>query len=96
MVAALIGGVIGAAAIGAFARATLRQSARNGRILSPFQQLIAGDTSSMGATGGSGTGDMPGNWVVGGFQQKMDKNEASAILGLKCACSLSFQSDDQL
>jgi DnaJ family protein C protein 19 len=29
-------------------------------------------------------------WVKGGFKAKMDRNEAIAILGLKCVCSISF------
>lgn len=29
-------------------------------------------------------------WVKGGFKAKMDRNEAIAILGLRCVCSISL------
>jgi uncharacterized membrane protein YgdD (TMEM256/DUF423 family) len=31
-------------------------------------------------------------WVKGGFKAKMDRKEALAILGLKCACAPTFRS----
>jgi len=77
--ATAIVGLIGAAVVGTFVRTSLRQAARNGKVLSPFQQMIAGRTPGGSTAGGS----LGGHWDIGGFQGKMDKKEASQILGLK-------------
>jgi len=78
--ATIIAGTIAAGAAGVFLRTSLRQAARNGKVLSPIQQLIAGTS---GGSGASTASDMTGNWMIGGFQGKMDKKEAGQILGLK-------------
>lgn len=86
--------LIGAGAVlaaGLAARFGLRSAARNGARLSPMMQAIAGTGS--GAAGGSasataakyGKAANGQEWIVGGFQQKMDKREASHILGLRWA-----------
>ena len=81
--ATLIVGAIGALAAGTFVRTSLRQAARNGTILSPWRQMIAGRV----ANGGGGQGPLSGHWDIGGFQGKMDKREAGQILGLKSVVS---------
>ena len=78
---------LGAAAVlgsGLALRAGLRSAARNGARLSPVMQAIAGQagapSSSTSKLGKAANGQ---EWIMGGFQQKMDKREASDILGLK-------------
>jgi hypothetical protein len=72
------------AATGAFAAGTLglryslRAAARNGARLNPFLAAIAGQNPT-------GTEE----WAKGGFQAKMDRAEATQILGLRCV-SLPF------
>lgn len=82
--------LVGAAAVlaaGTAARFSLRSAARNGARLSPMMQAIAGNTSGIpaGGTGSSKLGKAPNGqeWIVGGFQQKMDRKEAVTILGLR-------------
>ena len=79
--ASLIVGGIFAASAAVFLRTSLRQAAQNGRVLGPIASRLAGVPSS-GSLGGSAS-DISGNWTLGGFQAKMDKNEAAQILGLK-------------
>ncbi|KAL7008467.1 mitochondrial import inner membrane translocase subunit TIM14 [Cystobasidiomycetes sp. EMM_F5] len=75
--------------VGVAARASLRTAARNGARLSPLMQSIAGNVS--GSSGGAGVagssrlGKAPNGqeWIVGGFQAKMDRKEAATILGLR-------------
>lgn len=74
MATLIVGGLLAAAAGGA-ARAHFRSAAASGKVLSPLQAMIAGQSSSASKLGGQ--------WVVGGFQAKMDKREAGQILGLK-------------
>jgi hypothetical protein len=64
-----------------FVRGSLKQAAQNGRVLGPLAARFAG----LPAGPAGATGQLSGNWTVGGFQQKMDKSEATQILGLKCA-----------
>lgn len=56
---------------GTAARMGLRSMARNGTRLPPFLSAVAGQTSAADT------------WAKGGFQGKMDRKEASEILGLK-------------
>ena len=72
--------------VGVAARASLRTAARNGAKLSPLMQTLAGTTSSSSSLGGSSRLGKAANgqeWIVGGFQQKMDRREAATILGLR-------------
>jgi len=91
--ASLIVGTIGAGLVGVFVRTSLRQAAKNGKILSPFQAMIAGKVT---AGGGSAGGPSSGIWEIGGFQGKMDKREASQILGLKSVLALFVYSRTEL
>ena len=77
-------------AAGTAARMGLRSAARNGAKLSPMMQAIAGTGSGSSAGAGLNSASKKygkaangQEWIVGGFQQKMDKREASAILGLR-------------
>ncbi|GAA5840925.1 hypothetical protein JCM3775_001667 [Rhodotorula graminis] len=54
-------------------RFSLRSAARNGARLNPFLQAIAGQP-------GAGGKDQ---WVKGGFAPRMDRKEATEILGLR-------------
>ena len=86
--------LIGAGAIlaaGTAARMGLRSAARNGARLSPMMQAIAGTSSAGGSSAANAASKKYGKaangqeWIVGGFQQKMDRREASHILGLRWA-----------
>lgn len=81
--------LIGTAAllgVGTAARMSLRSAARQGAKLSPMMQAIAGTSSMKGGAGAtSRLGKAPNGqeWILGGFQAKMDRKEASNILGLR-------------
>ena len=78
---------LGAAAVlgsGLALRAGLRSAVKNGARLSPMMQAIAGQTgSASSSTSRLGKAPNGQEWILGGFQQKMDKKEATDILGLK-------------
>ncbi|KAH9814204.1 DnaJ subfamily C member 19 [Melampsora americana] len=58
-------------------RYSLRSARSNGKVLSPFMNMIAGKPRP------ARIGDLKGPWAVGGFQARMDRREAKDILGLK-------------
>lgn len=64
-------------------RTGLRSAARNGAKLSPLMQKIAGQTGPAGPSSRFGKAPNGQEWVLGGFQARMDKREASQILGLR-------------
>lgn len=64
-------------------RTGLRSAARNGAKLSPLMQKIAGQTGPAGPSSRFGKAPNGQEWVMGGFQARMDKREASQILGLR-------------
>lgn len=82
--ASLLAGTAAVLGVGVAMRAGLRSAARNGAKLSPLMQRIAGQAGPAGP--GSKFGKAPNGqeWVMGGFQARMDKREASQILGLRC------------
>lgn len=89
MASLLVGSMLAIAAGGA-ARAHFRSAAASGKVLSPLQAMIAGQSASS-------AGKLGGQWVVGGFQAKMDKREASQILGLKYfRCFLLYEGQHSL
>lgn len=93
--------LVGAGALlaaGTALRMGLRTAARNGARLSPLMQSIAGNAAVAGGAGGSaatsasaryGKATNGQEWIVGGFQSKMDRKEAAHILGLRWATTFS-------
>lgn len=67
---------IGALTGGILLRQSLRNAAQSGTKLPPLLAAFAG-------TGRGASAGLKGDWVIGGFQSKMDKKEAGQILGLK-------------
>jgi DnaJ family protein C protein 19 len=82
---------LGAAAVlgsGLAVRAGLRSAAKNGAKLSPLMQAIAGSSAAGSSSANAmknkfGKAPNGQEWIVGGFNQKMDRREASSILGLR-------------
>jgi len=74
--------------VGAATRMSLRSAARQGAKLSPMMQAIAGTNSMKGGPAGATSSKLPKapngqEWIMGGFQAKMDRKEAMTILGLR-------------
>lgn len=81
--ASIIAGTAAVLGAGIAMRTGLRSAARNGAKLSPLMQRIAGQTGPAGPSSRFGKAPNGQEWVMGGFQARMDKREASQILGLR-------------
>ncbi|KAK9897303.1 hypothetical protein P389DRAFT_151253 [Cystobasidium minutum MCA 4210] len=81
--ATILAGTAAVLGAGVAMRAGLRSAARNGAKLSPLMQKIAGQTGPSGPSSRFGRAPNGQEWVLGGFQARMDRREASQILGLR-------------
>jgi DnaJ family protein C protein 19 len=81
--AGIIAGTAAVLGLGVAMRTGLRSAVRNGAKLSPLMQRIAGETGPAGPSSRFGKAPNGQEWVLGGFQARMDRKEASEILGLR-------------